>query len=141
MIKRYNPKKIIRLEKVRWMFYLGIVFSLAFTPAHFLNSDISSYDDTSYLAHAYTLGLDFDLDYTNEIAIRFNRNKNLPSHAIGSGILAAPFVGLFGILDRVSSHEVIKKSRSVFRFLVFFLVFFFHAVRIFCLAYFYFIDR
>ena len=49
-------------------------FSVSFIPAHFLNSSISSIDDTSYISHSMTLGLDFDLNYTNEVAKKFNTN-------------------------------------------------------------------
>jgi len=85
-----------------------------FIPAHFLNPQISSYDDTSYLAHAYTLGIDFDLDYKNEVATKFNNNGLLPSHPIGSGALAAPFVAFFSIFDRITSHHVISDRAKYF---------------------------
>ena len=85
------------MTRYKWSFICFFVFSMFFIPAHFLNPQISSYDDTSYLAHAYTLGIDFDLDYKNEVATKFNNNGLLPSHPIGSGALAAPFVAFFSI--------------------------------------------
>lgn len=90
------------------------LFSFSFIPAHFLNPNIESYDDRSYLAHAFTLGLDWDLDYENERAIRFNRAGTLPSHPIGSGFLAAPFVAIFSIVDRVSGNEIIIDRSAYF---------------------------
>ncbi len=102
------------MTRYKWPLIFFLVFSLSFIPAHFLNPEISSYDDTSYLAHAYTLGLDLDLDYQNEVVTKFNKNRTLPSHPIGSGVLAAPFVALFGILDRITSHDVISNRASYF---------------------------
>ena len=56
-----------------------------------------SHDDASYFFHAYTIGLDFDLDYTNQISNDnnfYNENKSnpVPTHPIGAGLLASPFV-------------------------------------------------
>lgn len=60
----------------------------------------STHDDASYYFHAYTLGIDFDLDYSNQISKEsnfsiLNDSKNpVPTHPFGSGLLASPFVAL-----------------------------------------------
>lgn len=103
-----------RHSGAKWSAIFTILFSFWFIPAHFLNKDIASYDDRSYLSHAFTIGYDFDLDYTNEIALRFNKDGNMPSHPIGSGLLAAPFVSLFGIVDRLSGHAILTRRSEYF---------------------------
>ena len=92
----------------------GAIFFLFFVPAHFLNKDITSFDDLSYLSHSFTIGLDGDLDYRNEIATRFSQYGTLPAHPIGSGLLAAPFVAVFGLLDRLTGHEVVENRANYF---------------------------
>ena len=62
-------------------------------------------DDAEYYYNAVTIGVDFDLDYSNQMAGIENRYLNaknkkiVPFHPIGSGILAAPFVILGNILS------------------------------------------
>ena len=89
-------------------------FSVSFIPAHFLNSSISSIDDTSYISHSMTLGLDFDLNYTNEVAKKFNTNGNVPSHPYGFGLLAMPFVYVGGIIDSILENEVLNDRHKYF---------------------------
>lgn len=67
-------------------------------------------DDASYVAHAMTIAIDFDLDYSNEIATRVRERPSgasTPTHPIGPGILAAPFVAAFSLVDRAIGHPVI----------------------------------
>jgi len=64
-------------------------------------------DDLSYLSHAFTIALDFDLDYANEPATRKSGNGRLASHPLGPGVMAAPFVALFSAADRLSGNPVI----------------------------------
>jgi hypothetical protein len=100
--------------RLRWAGAFLFLYGLFFIPAHFLNSDLRSFDDLSYVSHAFTLGLDQDLAYENEIATMFNKRGNLPAHPIGSGALAAPFVALFALLDRKSEHEVLVDRKAYF---------------------------
>ena len=65
-------------------------------------------DDLSYLSHAFTMGLDFDLDYANEPATRKSANGRVASHPMGPGLMAAPFVALFSTVDRLGDHPVIS---------------------------------
>ena len=90
----------------------GILFIIVFSPNLFFQKIYS--DDASYVSHALTLGLDGDLDYTNEPVDEFSKNKLMPRHAIGSGILAAPFVAIFSVIDRVVGHPIIKDHNNYF---------------------------
>jgi hypothetical protein len=67
-------------------------------------------DDASYVAHAMTIGIDLDLDYSNEIATTVRERPSgvmTPTHPIGPGLLAAPFVGAFSLVDRALREAVI----------------------------------
>jgi uncharacterized membrane protein len=88
----------------------SLVFALTFVPSYFLNPKISTIDEVSYLSHAFTLGIDGDMDYGNELSSslgQLNGATNLPLHAPGSAVVAAPLVALFSVIDRVSGHPVI----------------------------------
>ncbi|MDA9190820.1 hypothetical protein N9P07_05210 [Alphaproteobacteria bacterium] len=82
-------------------------FFIGFIPAHFLNDEIISIDDTSYISHAMTFGLDLDFDYGNEVAIFFAENGKVPSHPYGIGVMSFPFVFVGGIIDYISANEVL----------------------------------
>ncbi|MET0742679.1 MAG: hypothetical protein ABWY78_04850 [Microvirga sp.] len=75
-----------------------------------------NWDATSYLSHAFSLGLDFDLDYTNEPTVLLkgciNPAKTSPCHPVGTGMLAAPFVALFSLIDRVQGHAILADHAS-----------------------------
>lgn len=67
-----------------------------------------SHDDASYYFHAYTLGIDFDLDYSNQLSEnnRFYYTNNLiskpiPTHPIGTGFLSAPFIFVGNIIEKL----------------------------------------
>lgn len=73
-------------------------------------------DDASYVAHAMTIGIDLDLDYSNEIANRVRERPSgavTPTHPIGPGLLASPLVAAFSLVDRALGHPVID-DRSQF---------------------------
>lgn len=95
-----------------------IAFSLlTIWPAFLLRTDLAvSGDDASYVSHAFTIGLDFDLDYSNELSSSDDyfkvADRMMPSHPIGPGIIAAPFVALFSIIDRLNGHPVISDHSS-----------------------------
>ncbi|MDY6934531.1 MAG: hypothetical protein SVZ03_09965 [Spirochaetota bacterium] len=91
----------------------AIFFALMFHP-HWLTRKILSGDDASYISHAFTIGLDFDMNYSNEIAQKLIGNKNIAIGSIGSGILAAPLcseklcaktqINVFGKLENSSGN-------------------------------------
>ena len=67
-------------------------------------------DDGDHYLHATTIGIDFDLDYTNQLKgvenIRYNGNgKIAPIAFIGSGFLSSPFVALGNLLNLVSNND------------------------------------
>lgn len=89
----------------KYVLLFGLFFLFLFSPNLFYLG--FNDDGASYVSHAFTLGLDFDLDYTNEPVDQFSKNNLMPRHAIGSGILAAPFVAIFSLIDRFISHPII----------------------------------
>lgn len=109
-----------RTERLRFIYLFMILFILLCHPRMFFNPQLAgTSDDAAYISHAFTIGLDFDLNYENEIATPPSgpgagpRDANwVPSHPIGSGVLAAPFVSCFSLIDRITHHPVIKDHRS-----------------------------
>ncbi len=92
---------------------VGLVFflvAIAFSPYHALVLYPFGADDASYLSHAFTLGLDFNFRYDNNIAEWLTINGNSAAHPFGPGLLAAPFVALFSILDYIFHHDVIENA-------------------------------
>lgn len=69
-------------------------------------------DEDSYLAHSLSLGLDFDLDYSNEPITGLNPYGTSPKHSIGPGIMVMPFVFLGSTLDRLIDHPIIRNHRN-----------------------------
>jgi hypothetical protein len=89
-----------------------LVFWLLFNPAYLFHENIRG-DDASYLAHTFTIALDGDLDYCNEI--NFDKQgcetgigRTAPPHPIGTGIVHAPIVKLFSYIDILQNHPVLK---------------------------------
>jgi len=83
----------------------------------------SSVDDASYMYHAYTIGHDFDLDYSNQIQITddytklgfyFNGKQYVPKHPIGPGLFAAPFAFIGKILQTVNSNINFSENNMTF---------------------------
>ena len=78
----------------------------------------STHDDASYYFHAYTLGLDFDLDYSNQVSNESNfsilndLNNPVPTHPFGSGLLSSPFVALGNILSSLFD-EMLKDENNI----------------------------
>lgn len=89
-----------------------VTVGLAFSPYHALLSYPLKADDASYLSHAFTLGLDFNLRYENNIANWLSINGISAAHPIGPGLLAAPFVGFFSIIDYLSDHAIISNVQQ-----------------------------
>ena len=68
-------------------------------------------DDAEYYYSAVTIGIDFDLDFSNQMEGVENRYLNqeekkvVPFHPIGSGILASPFVFIANIFQKVFQNN------------------------------------
>lgn len=98
----------------------SIVIFLLFSPYHCLLPATFTADDASYVAHAFTLGLDFNLKYEQSIADWISPNGVTPIHPVGMGFLSAPFVAFFSLFDRmvnsavISQHQIFQYSWSYF---------------------------
>ena len=67
-------------------------------------------DDHDYYAHAETLAIDFDFDYSNQLVgneqSRFYFDgKSAPSAFFGAGLLSAPFLFLGNVLDNLFQNN------------------------------------
>lgn len=89
-----------------------LVFWFLFNPAYLFHENIRG-DDASYLAHTFTIALDGDLDYCNEV--NFDKKgcetgigRTAPPHPIGTGIVHAPIVKLFSFIDILQNNPVLK---------------------------------
>lgn len=97
--------------KIKFTYLIIVLFFLLITKVDFRISEpqpYHSHDDASYYFHAYTIGIDFDLDYTNQISKdnRFYSTNDLikrpvPTHPIGSGILSSPFVFVGNLIENI----------------------------------------
>jgi hypothetical protein len=82
----------------------------------------SKADSGSYMSHAFTIGLDGDLNYENEFSALadcpggggddqgcpcMNPARTSPCHPMGPGLMAAPFVAAFSVIDRLNNHPVL----------------------------------
>lgn len=73
-------------------------------------------DDFDYYMHAETISQDFDFDYSNQLkgleTKRFNKNnKPAPIGYVGTGILAAPFMFIGGLIDKFLSSSGIMNYK------------------------------
>ena len=94
----------------KWTVLFGLFFIFIFSPIYLMDYAID--DNASYISHAFSIGLDGDLNYQNEPVTDFSRNNRLPRHPIGSGFLAAPFITLFSLIDRIMDHPIISNHRD-----------------------------
>ena len=98
-------------KKNRIQVFLIILILLLSTKIDFRFDEInpgSFVDDAEYYYHSQTIGIDFDLDYSNQMPGTPNRNlnkddkeKTLPVHSIGVGIFAAPFLFLSNLVSKI----------------------------------------
>ncbi len=94
----------------RTLFVLLVVFVFLNLFRHQWAVDVrTSSDDAANLAWAMTLGLDFDLDFSNEVnfGAYTSANRDVPKGFYGTGLMAAPFVAAFSVVDRLGGHAVI----------------------------------
>jgi hypothetical protein len=88
-----------------------ILFLLLIKTDYRLGSTINCCgDDFDYYSHAYTIAVDFDFNYENQIPeySKFyytNGEKIAPVGFSGSGLLAAPFLFIGNILDNVLNYS------------------------------------
>ena len=71
-------------------------------------------DDFDYYSHAYTIAVDFDLDYSNQLYVDsevfYVNNKIAPLGFVGSGLLASPFMFLGNIFDSLNENETVSNK-------------------------------
>lgn len=97
-----------RAQRFFFPLLLVLVFLLIYVPWELARPSLGS-DETAYFSHASTLALDFDLDYSNELAAANGLGPTgMPVGAAGAGVLGAPFVWLFGLIDRIIGHPILK---------------------------------
>ena len=83
-----------------------------------------SVDDAEYYYSAITIGVDYDLDFSNQMEGVENRylnkenNNIVPFHPIGSGILAAPFI----IISNLLIEPFLNSNLVSFNFFIYSLV-------------------
>ena len=93
------------------IFLIFIFFLLLIKTDYRLESTINCCgDDFDYYSHAYTVAVDFDFDYKNQIPeyskfYFMNGEKIAPVGFSGSGLLAAPFLFIGNILDNVFNYS------------------------------------
>ena len=91
-------------------FVLLVVFKMDY---RYLNELRCCGDDFDYYSHAYTIGVDFDFDYSNQLVadhpltMNFN-GKIAPRGFVGTGILASPFLFIGNIFDGIFKDSVIS---------------------------------
>ena len=67
-------------------------------------------DDYDYYAHAETIAIDFDFDYSNQLKGNedsrfFYQGKSAPTGFFGSGLLSSPFVFIGNALNRLINNN------------------------------------
>ena len=93
------------------IFLIFILFLLLVKTDYRLGSTINCCgDDFDYYSHAYTVAVDFDFNYENQIPeySKFyftNGEKIAPVGFSGSGLLAAPFLFIGNILDSIFNYS------------------------------------
>jgi len=91
-------------------FFIFLIFLLFVKTDYRLENTINCCgDDFDYYSHAYTLAVDFDFNYENQIPefSKFyytNGDKIAPVGFSGSGILASPFLFIGNLLDTSYSY-------------------------------------
>ena len=91
-------------------FVLFVVFKMDY---RYLNELRCCGDDFDYYSHAYTIGVDFDFDYSNQLVVDHPETMNFngkiaPRGFVGTGILASPFLFIGNIFDGIFKDSVIS---------------------------------
>ena len=76
-------------------------------------------DDHDYYAHAETIAIDFDFDYSNQLEgyeeERFFYNgKSAPSTFFGTGLLSAPFLFIGNLFDQIIPNNTLFNFKIIF---------------------------
>ena len=102
--ERYNLKS----RKLHFIVFILVIFSLIKIDYRFQEIPYGlEVDDAEYYYSAVTIGIDFDLDFSNQMEGIENRflnkeiKKIVPFHPIGSGALASPFIIIGNFLQQI----------------------------------------
>lgn len=119
MLKKFNKPKIL--------VFIIFIFLMSLVKVDYRFEEIDygkSVDDAEYYYSAITVGVDYDLDFSNQMEGVENRylnkenNNIVPFHPIGSGILAAPFI----IISNLLIEPFLKSNLVSFNFFIYSLV-------------------
>ncbi len=114
--------------KKKYKILIFVLVVLFLTKIDYRQNSLGTYnpsDDASYQYHAYTIGLDFDLDYSNQIiqntdykilGFYENDEKLIPKHPLGAGILAAPFVFIGSIFNEINKIISFTTNDTIYFF-------------------------
>ena len=98
----------MKIKNIYFFAILAVIFSLLKIDYRFEEIPYGlEVDDAEYYYSAATIGLDYDLDFSNQMEGIENRflnkevKKIVPFHPIGSGLLASPFVFLGNIFQTI----------------------------------------
>ena len=98
----------MKIKNIYFFAILAVIFSLLKIDYRFEEIPYGlEVDDAEYYYSAATIGLDYDLDFSNQMEGIENRflnkevKKIVPFHPIGSGLLASPFVFLGNIFQKI----------------------------------------
>ena len=98
----------MNFKKLHLIIFILVIFSLIKIDYRFQEIPYGlEVDDAEYYYSAVTIGIDFDLDFSNQMSGIENRflnkeiKKIVPFHPIGSGALASPFIMIGNFLQRI----------------------------------------
>jgi hypothetical protein len=98
----------MKSKKLHLIIFILVIFSLIKIDYRFQEIPYGlEVDDAEYYYSAVTIGIDFDLDFSNQMSGIENRflnkeiKKIVPFHPIGSGALASPFIMIGNFLQRI----------------------------------------
>ena len=86
-------------------------------------------DDFDYYSHAYTVAVDFDFDYSNQLIQNHTetytyKGKVAPLGFVGSGILSSPFLFIGNLFDKLFTVNEISNKILIYSFSSIFYLFF-----------------
>tara|TARA_X000000368_G_scaffold883_1_gene725 strand:+ start:15786 stop:17351 length:1566 start_codon:yes stop_codon:yes gene_type:complete len=86
-----------------------------------LNELICCGDDFDYYSHAYTIAVDFDFDYSNQLIQNHSetytyKDKVAPLGFVGSGILSSPFLFIGNLFDKIFFNSEISNKILIYSF-------------------------
>ena len=104
-----------KFEKLSMLFIFFFIFIAFKTDYRIINEILCCGDDFDYYSHAYTIAVDFDFDYSNQLIeghseTFFYNGKIAPLGFVGSGILASPFLLLGNILDQLNANSTVSNK-------------------------------